>query len=128
MNKTITYMKCVLLALMMAVAMGAWAESGTCGTNANWELSNGKLTISGTGKMVSWSSSSKVPWNHYKSQITSLVIGDGVTSIGSYAFMGCVNLASVSIPESVTGIQMNAFANCVSLKEVTLPASLTTLG
>lgn len=128
MNKTITYMKCVLLALMMAVAMGAWAESGKCGTNANWELSGGKLTISGTGNMVSWVSSDKVPWNKYKSQITSLVIGDGVTSIGSYAFMGCANLASVNIPESVTDIQMNAFAMCVSLKEVTLPASLTTLG
>lgn len=128
MNKTITYMKCVLLALMMAVATGAWAESGTCGTNAKWELNGGKLTISGTGQMISWISSSKVPWNSYRSQITSLVIGDGVTSIGSYAFMGCANLASVSIPESVTDIQMNAFAMCVSLKEVTLPASVETLG
>jgi hypothetical protein len=121
-------MKCVLLALMMAVAMGAWAESGKCGTNAKWELNGGKLTISGTGQITSWGSSDKVPWNNYKSQITSLVIGDGVTSIGAYAFMGCANLASVSIPESVTDIEMYAFASCVSLKEVTLPASLTTLG
>ena len=128
MNKTITYMKCVLLALMMAVAMGAWAESGKCGTNANWELSGGKLTISGTGNMVSWLTSDKVPWNKYKSQITSLVIGDGVTSIGSYAFTGCGNLASVSIPESVTDIEMNAFTGCTSLTEVTLPASVETLG
>ena len=128
MNKTITYMKCVLLALLMTAATGAWAESGSCGTNAKWELSGGKLTISGTGKMISWVSSSKVPWNNYKSQITSVVIGDGVTSIGSYAFTGCGNLASVSIPESVTEIQMSAFTLCTSLTEVTLPASLTTLG
>ena len=128
MNKTIIYMKCVLLALLMTAATGAWAESGSCGTNAKWELNGGKLTISGTGNMVSWLTSDKVPWNKYKSQITSLVIGDGVTSIGAYAFMGCANLASVSIPESVTDIEMYAFASCVSLKEVTLPASVETLG
>ena len=127
MNKTITYMKCVLLALLMTAATGAWAESGKCGTNANWELNGGKLTISGTGKMTSWMTSDKVPWNKYNSQITSVVIGDGVTSIGAYAFTGCGNLTSVSIPESVTEIQMNAFA-ITSLTEVTLPASLTTLG
>ena len=128
MNKTITYMKCVLAALLMAVATGAWAESGKCGTNTNWELNGGKLTISGSGKITSWATSDKVPWNNYKSQITSLVIGNGVTSIGAYAFMGCANLASVSIPESVTEIQMNAFAICTSLTEVTLPASVGELG
>ena len=110
-----------LLALLMTAATGAWAD-------VNWSLDGSKLTISGTGNMVSWLTSDKVPWNKYKSQITSLVIGDGVTSIGSYAFMGCANLASVSIPESVTDIEMYAFAMCVSLTEVTLPASLTTLG
>ena len=107
---------------------GGRPQSGSCGTNAKWELNGGKLTISGTGNMVSWLTSDKVPWNKYKSQITSLVIGDGVTSIGAYAFMGCANLASVSIPESVTDIEMYAFASCVSLKEVTLPASVETLG
>ena len=72
-------------------------ESGVCGANANWTLDGGTLTISGSGATVSWMSSSKVPWNKYRSRITSVVIEKGITSIGTYAFMGCTNLTSVSI-------------------------------
>ena len=103
-------------------------ESGTCGTNANWTLDGGTLTISGSGKISSWLSSEKVPWNKYKSRITSVVIEKGITSIGTYSFMGCANLASLTIADSVTDIQMNAFTSCVSLGSVVLPASVATLG
>ena len=88
---------------------------GACGSNANYILYNsGKLDISGTGQMYDYSSDS-MPWKNFISRITSVVIEDGVTSIGSYAFSGCSNLTSVTIPNSVTSIGSYAFYGCTSL-------------
>ena len=99
--------------------------SGTCGNGLTWTLENGTLTISktgdGDGKMSNWSSS---PWD---SSINSVVIGDGVTSIGSNAFAGCVSLTSINIPSSVTNIGEYAFAVC-SLTSISIPSSVTNIG
>ncbi|MCD8004012.1 MAG: leucine-rich repeat protein, partial [Clostridia bacterium] len=72
----------------------------SCGDNLSWTLEDGTLTISGTGDMYSyeWGTS---PWFYISNKITSIVIEDGVTSIGEYAFYGCTNLTSVTIPDSV---------------------------
>ena len=92
--------------------------SGTCGTSLKWTLSNGILKITGTGRMTDWTSSTACPWNGNKSNITKIVISDGVTSIGNYAFSGCTNLTEVSISESVTSIGNYAFANCPAITTV----------
>ena len=63
-----------------------------------------------------------------REEITSVVIPDGVTSIGYYAFHGCTNLTSVTIPDSVTTIWGWAFRGCSSLTSVTIPDSVTTIG
>ena len=47
--------------------------------------------------------------------LTSIVIGDSVSVIGSNAFDGCSNLTSVTIPEGATTIASNAFSNCPNL-------------
>ena len=106
-----------LLMLLMAVS-GAWADgSGNCGTTGHesevsWTLTDaGVLTVSGTGAMADYEDAfDGTPWNCY--DITSVVIGSGVTSIGDNAFGDCYNLASVSIPASVTSIGYHAFQNC----------------
>ena len=54
----------------------------------------------------------------YGSGFTKLTIGDGVTSIGDYAFEDCSSLTSVTIPDSVTEIGHAAFANCSSLTSI----------
>ena len=110
------------------VAAEKVTESGTCGTNTKWTLEGGKLTVYGSGATVSWIASDKVPWNKYRSQITSVVVEKGITSIGSYAFTGCSNLTSVTIENGVTEIQMSAFSLCTALTSIELPASLATLG
>ena len=58
--------------------------------------------------------------------ITSVVIPDSVTTIGSYAFSGCSSLTSVVIPDSVTTIGEYAFGNCC-LTSVVIPDSVTTI-
>ena len=81
-------------------------QSGNCGTTnheseVTWELArtstSGVLTISGTGDMADYASADDQPWKDYRSSITSLVIGGGVTGIGNNAFNNCTNLTSVAL-------------------------------
>lgn len=60
--------------------------------------------------------------------LTDLVIPDGITSIGKYAFRSCGNLVSVTIPDGVTGIGDWAFAGCGNIKSVRIPNGVTTIG
>ncbi|MCD8009274.1 MAG: leucine-rich repeat protein, partial [Lachnospiraceae bacterium] len=100
--------------------------SGTCGDDLTWVLdSNGVLTISGTGAMTDFSAPNQVPWhNSYASSIAEIVMEEGVTSIGSYAFSYCTNLLSVTIPDSVTSIGNQSFFLCESLTSITIPKSV----
>ena len=50
--------------------------------------------------------------------VTNLVIPNGVTSIGNYAFSSCYSITSVTIPDSVTSLGDMAFYNCSSLTSV----------
>ena len=64
-------------------------------------------------------------WYYYspfsnKTTLTSLTIGNLVTSIGNYAFEGCSELTSLTIPNSVTSIGAYAFSGCSGLKNVVL--------
>ena len=101
---------------------------GTCGENVTWKLTeDGTLTISGTGAMedYDWHGA---PWDSLGNTIVSVIIEDGVTSIGSAAFFRCGSILSVSIPESVTSIGDSAFNDCGSLESIILPDSLTSIG
>ena len=60
--------------------------------------------------------------------VIDLVISDGVTSIGDYAFSGCSGLTSIMIPDSVTSIGDEAFSDCGSLTSITIPDSVTSIG
>ena len=103
-------------------------SSGTCGDNVTWRLSDdGTLTISGKGDMADYNSGT-APWYSVRSQIKSVVIERGVTSIGNDAFYGCDALTGVTIPGSVTRIEDYAFSDCSSLTSVTIPNSVTYIG
>ncbi len=60
--------------------------------------------------------------------LASVTIPDGVTSISGYAFSNCYSLASITIPDSVTSIENNVFFNCYSLTRVTIPDGVTSIG
>ncbi len=108
----------------------AESYSGTCGDNLTWSLDTdtGVLTISGTGAMKNYSSYSSVPWYTYSSYIKTVVLPDGITSIGDWAFYYCTSLTSVTIPDSVTSIGNYAFYYCTSLTSITIPDSVTSIG
>lgn len=124
---------CCFLALVMLLSyvpvpiLNAATASGTCGTNVTWILENGTLTISGSGAMTNYKSSS-MPWYNYRNEIESIIIEDGVTSVGNYAFYGCSNLADVQMGNSVTSIGTYAFQNCKGLTETGIGNGVETLG
>ena len=100
-------------------------QSGTTG-ECTWSLdSDGVLTISGNGKMKDYYWEDVPSWGN---SITKVVIKDGVTSIGDYAFKDCTSLTSITIPDCVTNIGNSAFGNCTSLTSVTIPDSVTYIG
>ena len=86
------------------------------------------LYITGSGPMVDYPTSINRPWYQYKEEIQSVVIENGITSIGDSAFCECGSLTSVTIPNSVTSIGDTAFYECGSLTRVTIPDSVTSIG
>ncbi len=117
---------CTLLVLAFAVFADA---SEPCGDGLTYTYQNGTLTISGGGAMTNFDNAgNKAPWADKRSEITRLVVGEGVTSIGSYAFAYCQNLSSVSLPSTLRSIGNDAFVECKSLPEITLPDGVTSIG
>lgn len=132
------------------------ALSGKCGKNVSYSISDdGVLTISGNGAMNNFTykdgDSSDCPWHGVRYAIKKIVVKEGVTSIGSYAFsfdlsvtdvtlpsslktigndafLGCYGLTSVVIPEGVTSVGAYAFEQCSAIKTITVPASATKFG
>ncbi|MDR1556107.1 MAG: Ig-like domain-containing protein, partial [Tannerellaceae bacterium] len=112
-------------------------KGGTTGT-LTWKLSNGTLTISGTGAMPHYSSNNNAPWSYYRESITNVIIGNGVANIGNLAFCyyyyyynntynSYTNLKSITISNTVTKIGSYAFYGS-SLESVTIPNSVTEIG
>lgn len=92
-----------------------------------WNLTKaGTLTISGSGPMPDFSGTGEQQWNQYSSQIRKVVIGNGVTKVGAYAFWNC-GVLSAEISSSVTAIGNSAFRD-TSLMSVTIPSSVKTIG
>ena len=89
-----------------------------------WDISDyGTLFISGNS-MPDYAYNG-APWFSLKDEIKKVVIGNGVTNIGNYAFKGCSNLTSVTIPNSVKSIGEYAFWGCSGLTSITIPNSVT---
>ena len=109
----------------------ACPASGNCGANGNnltWEIScAGVLKITGNGDMANYAPtpSTPPPWNSYGDFINTVVISDGVTGIGNYAFFGFSS--PVTIPNSVTSIGNYAFAYYGDTT-ITIPENITHIG
>ena len=102
-------------------------ECKKCGDNVycSFNEATGELTIEGTGAMYN---DNNTTWYPISGQIKSVDIKSGVTSISSWAFMGCSDLASIVIPEGVTSIGNSAFEGCSGLTSIEIPSSVTSIG
>ena len=128
--------------------------SGSCGAagdNLTWtfDKETGVLTIKGSGAMEDFTEKF-CPWASHRESMTAVVLPEGITSVGDYAFSGCstlteidvpigvetigccafwdcTGLARVSLPQGLKEISYSAFTNCSSLTEIALPEGLTVI-
>ena len=102
--------------------MGSW-----CGGFCIIRDFIGTLTISGTGNMKNWNSNSVTNWHGMRDRVKTVIIENGVTSIGDRAFYTCESLTSIEISESVTSIGDWAFYTCESLTGIEIPSNVTSI-
>ena len=126
--------------------------SGSCGEALTWTLyDEGTLVISGSGAMKGYASNSRPTWNTYAASIRKVIISDGVTEIGKFAFyndkyitdvvigsgvktirekafQGAAVLKNVSWGAAIEVIEKNAFYNCKVLTDIILPDTTKTVG
>ena len=116
-----------LIFALAGMAVNASVYEGTCGENLTWRLDGSIMTVSGTGDMTNWSSEYDIPWYDEKNEIRMVVIEEGVTSVGHYAFKGCSTIQSISLPESLVQIGDYAFRNA-SITDLTIPSNVSSIG
>ena len=105
-------------------------SSGTTG-DCTWTLDNdGTLWISGNGEIpdygysVSEETWRDAPWYDCREYIKSVVIQDGVTTVGTRAFYDCINITSVRLPNTLKRLGAQVFWFCESLSSINLPERL----
>lgn len=123
---------------------------GVTGSCSWYSDMNGGLWIAGEGSMANYSAYTATPWARNERTPNKVVIEEGVTAIGSYAFanpsVGKVELPdeglkqigdaafygssieTIQISQSTTSIGIEAFANCKYLKQINIPESIVTIG
>ena len=92
-----------------------------------WSLQDGTLVITAQGAMQDHDSAAQTPWFKDRAEIRKIVVQQGVTTIGDYAFYGCENVTSVTLPDTVTQIGKLAFYGCKNLRTLTIPDSVLTV-
>lgn len=103
-------------------------DSGTCGENAAYTLyTNGLLRISGSGAADDQNETSVWAKNGTADSITKIIVDDGITRIGDHFFHGLPNVTSALIAQTVSEIGTYAFADCSKLSGIALPPVLTKL-
>ena len=110
----------MLFSIVSVVDFSAYADTlttGKCGKNVTYsfDAETGVLTISGEGDMENYNYENN-PF-YKKSNIKTVIIKNGVTSIGDWVFYNCSSLTSVTIPNSVTNIGDYAFSGCYFTSE-----------
>ncbi len=125
----VTMMVLTMLPMMEITAFADTPRTKLGTTDTYYELTGGDktLTISGTGAMPDFSGNTSPPWENVMSNLTIIIVENGVTSIGVSAFAQASNVSSVTIADSVTEINAFAFSFNTSLSSISLPAGITNI-
>lgn len=127
-RKIFLFVFCLSIVLLcFEFTVSALNSTGRCGDNVTYTYNSStkELVVSGSGAMRNYTLTGS-PF--FGSDIKSVIIKSGVTSIGDSAFHNCDSLQSVTIPNSVTSIGDYAFGASDSLRSITIPNSVTTIG
>lgn len=142
-------MKKILLTLfatmfVLNVAAQSISKSGTVG-NITWNYSKGVLTLTGNGQIPDFDKPTQVPWLSdytkydeeleedvsitWRTKITTINIGEGITKIGNNCFNGAISLTTINFHStSLTSIGSKAFYGCTALTTINVPESVTEFG
>ena len=118
-----------LLILRIQACLAYVISEGSCGPAAAYTLdSDGVLTVSGTGAITQ-----KPVWRTSTvEQVKTIVIKEGITSIGSESameiFKNLKNVTDVTLPAGLEFICADAFYGCEALKEITIPGNVKYIG
>lgn len=102
------------------------ATNGTCGDNLTWSLEDGILTISGSGPIRDYGVRSS-PFYVYNSKIKKIIVENGVTKIGDFAFYGLLQCTNIELPSTINYIGEKAFQNC-GIDEIYIPQNVISIG
>ena len=109
--------------------------SGVCDGGAQWRIegsgSNYTLTLSGTGSVYCGDAEGRLrsEWaDSFGTSVKKIIVEDGVTEIGDYAFCAMEAVESVVLPDSVTRIGDWAFAGCTGLSQIQMTQNLKEIG
>jgi hypothetical protein len=106
-------------------AEGTVIAGGEFGKGFAWTLTDtGVLNVTGSGNMPKFNVNS-TPWYGYRGAIRTVVIGDGITSVGRCSFHTCRAIVSVTLPETIETIAEYAFYNMPYITEFSIPAAVT---
>lgn len=129
--------------------------NGTCGSGVRYSFDKGTktLTITGRGKIKGYGTedNDRSPFSGEDTGIETVVISNGITEIGEWAFYdnstiksvqlgkdvrtiehaafyGCISISQMNLPDGLTTIGDRAIEHCIALKDITLPESVTSVG
>ena len=141
----------VFMSFMMAISVLPALNSNAAvkkswnnlGDGLKYELSDdGVLSVTGKGDMVDFvgtdttndgkADTSTAPWFDIRNQIKKIVIGDGITKVGNYAFIKCWNLAEIEFKSTgslkTIGTQAFLWANSSKHTKLVIPSGVVTIG
>ncbi len=111
-----------LNAPLLGISLGYYFGAEDTGLNGSY--------IPETLQTVVITKGTAVPDKYFQAckNLKSVTLGEGIKSIGTYAFFNCLQLTGVKLPDSLTEIKERGFSGCDALTEVTIPSGVTTIG
>ncbi|MBP5615743.1 MAG: hypothetical protein J6X42_04250 [Alphaproteobacteria bacterium] len=119
---------------------GTIASGDDCGDDCHWTISDdGTLSITGTGDTYNYGPDDSIesqdlipqtykPWHAYREQIKNIVVGDGITSLGTRLFQFMPNAETITISDTVTSFGLFVMGHMDELREVKMPSSFSLRG
>lgn len=144
MKKELLKFLCTSLFALVCMSVNATVYGGNCGDSPDgdpatsavtwsFDTSTGTLTLTGTGAIKTFSDAGPIPYpwcdydgseNHKGMEdITTIIIGEGITNIPDYAFAMYEFCTSVTLPTTLTSIGASSLEEC-AFTSITLPEGL----